>query len=169
MELIKELFTIHNPVAKFYNKALATGYDDGYTKGFKSGQKEGFDIGFSKGEEQGETIGYENAINEINEYIDKEKNNKNTDALYNTLDGVMLWMRSIIEIKDTSFFKNIYFINTSSKVIMSYINFLSDIEDNFESAKLLYPEVCYWLDDLMKIFQQIYDNKLAVEEVERMF
>ena len=159
------MFTIPNPI-----KSLkAESYESGYQDGLQFGKNEGYDIGFFKGEEQGKIIGYELAINEINEYINKEKNNKNKDGLYDTTDGVMLWLRGIIEIKDTSFFKNIYFINTSSKVIMSYINFLIDVEYNIEGVKLIYPDVCYWLDDLMKIFKQIYDNKLAVEEVERMF
>jgi len=76
----------------------------------------------------------------------------------------MLWLRSIIEIKDTLFFKDIYFANIKAKTLKSYLDFISDIKYSDE-YKSLYPDMYYFAPELKIIFEKIYNNKLAVEEV----
>lgn len=147
---------IPNPIQDIKEKH----YDIGYKDGYNTGRNEGFDIGFSKGETQG----YEKAINELNSYIEKE--NKKQKNIFNDLDGTMMWLTSISEIKDTNFFKNIYFSNVNSSIVKSYLDFILTIEKECD-IKPLYPLVHYYLPEYKQIFAQIYQNKLAVEEAER--
>lgn len=150
MQLRKESVIIYNPISKYHNRVLQEGYDSGYTKGLEIGQKKGYDIGFAKGE----NIGYIKATKEINEARE--------DTIFDSVDGVMLWLRSIIEIRDTSFFKYIYFSSIKAKTMKQYLDFVSDIKYNDE-YKLLYPDMYYFAPELKVIFERIYDNKLSIE------
>ena len=158
---------MYNQISKFYNKALQTGYDLGYTKGvetgqkigFKDGQSEGYNIGFSKGEIQG----YQKAINETNK--DEQRIKEETDA--EITDSIMLFLKSIAEIVNTKFFIHTCFEDSDSKFIKRYLDFIDYVESSF-NLKTNYPETVYHLPELKKGFQKIYDNKLTIEEAEKL-
>jgi hypothetical protein len=82
---------------------------------------------------------------------------------------MMIWLKSLIEIKDSRFLKNTYLANVNSETIKGYLDFISNLEENLDIAKVIYPDVCYYLLEFEKLFQQIYENKLAVEEAEKLF
>lgn len=166
MKLIKELLTTYNPISKFYNKALQTGYDQGYIKGVSVGQRDGYDIGFNKGE----ICGYQEAINEINKQNLKNdeqlKEKLETDA--ELIDSIMLFLKSIAEIVNTKFFIHTCFENCDSKFIKNYLGFLDYAESSFE-LKTMYPETHYHLPELKKAFKKVYQNKLMIEDAEKLF
>lgn len=128
---------------------------------------------YEAGLEEGKIQGYQIAINEINKYIDnKDKESEEQElsdlTIFNNIDGVMLWLKAIVEIKDTDFLKNMYFMNNNSKEIKSYIDFIDEMSVSAE-AKLLYPYVHYYIPELRPVFDKIYRNKLAIEEAEKLF
>jgi len=100
--------------------------------------------------------------------MEDEINLKEEQEFFYQMDKMMLWFRSLIEIINTKFIKNTYFVNTNSETIDYYLNYIYDIKDNIDVAKKVYPDVCYYLPELKKVFEQIYNNKLAVEEAEKI-
>jgi len=158
------MFKIPNPIKTIKDKQFELGLEQGFKRGYESGKLDGY------------SIGYIRAINELNTSQFKEKTQ---DAgIFDTLDGIMLWLRGVTEILNTNFFKNLYFASSNSETIKSYLDFIDDIEKNLYDAKtlykdveanLLYPDVIYYLPELKIAFEKIYDNKLVVEATERMF
>ena len=101
--------------------------------------------------------------------MEDETNLKEEQEFFYQMDEMMLWLRSILEIRNSKFLKNTYFANTDSETIKGHLDFIYDLEENLDIAKIVYPDVCYYLSELKELFQQIYNNKLAVEEAEDLF
>jgi len=73
-----------------------------------------------------------------------------------------------IEIMDTKFFRYEVFKYTNSNTIDMWINILDAIDHTFE-LKQFSSKVLPHIPDLKRILSEIYKNRLATEDVERIF
>lgn len=149
------------------------------------GIEKGKEIGIDEGKRIGEENSYKKAMDYANLYIEEYVNAFNQEFQRQTtqnaldykgntpkqqefiLDDTMLqWVKSIIEIRNTQFFKTTYFDLINSAKIQEFINYVDYLEHTNE-IKLQCPQTHYYLPEVKKALKDAYQNKLLVEEAEK--
>ena len=159
------MITIFNPISKFYNKILQKGIDLGYAKGIKDGQKDGDDR-IDKYSNLFEKV-FDSKELEIKELKAKLEEKPKESAPW-TNDETLLWLNSMAEIIGTKYFNTTLWSNTKANGIKEVIEYIDYLEHTFE-IKTTYPQTYSLLPELRKAIGKVYDNKLAVEEAEKLF
>jgi len=163
------LIAIFNPISKFYNKILQKGYDLGYAKGIKDGQKDADDR-IDKYSNLFEKVfdSKELEIKELKAKLEEKPKESATAHTPWTNDETMLWLNSMAEIIGTKYFNTTLWSNSKANGIKEVIEYIDYLEHTFE-IKTTYPQTYSLLPELKSAISKVYDNKLAVEEAEKLF
>lgn len=174
-----------NPITKFKEKHYQLGYQDG--------NKNSFDVGFEQGFQQATKAG-EKKLNELNDVYDqlllkieeevkelksqletKQTKNNNYITYQQTqksdlqlIDEYLLYFKSITEIMNLNFFESTLYRDSDSKQIEATIQLIDYFISSYD-IKSIYPETHELLPLLRKAFEKIYENKLVIEDAEKLF
>jgi len=79
----------------------------------------------------------------------------------------MFYFKAYVEVADTSFFNNVLHQQSNSKSIKELITYIDYLEKSIE-VKTTYPETSKALPKLKLAYEKLYENKLVVEEAEKL-
>lgn len=179
---------IPNPMKNLKEKYYQLGYQEGKNDFFDVGYEKGLEIGFYKGKESNHNKVdlyldilnklFENQEKEIKELREKINSHYNSQYEYNNtqiqtksdkeiIDDHMLFFKNISDIIDSSFFSTVLYQTVTSQTIKSYVDFIDYLQNSIE-VKSTYPETVKLLPKLKSAYEKLYQNKLAVEEAERL-
>lgn len=96
------------------------------------------------------------------------KNTTEKQILNITIEEIMSWLKTVIEIAETKFFKSTYFELVSLKEIKNIIEYLDYINHTFE-YKTLYPHTYPHVNIIKKSIEEAYNKKLLAEEAQKLF
>lgn len=176
------MFKIPNPLESFKQKYIEIGH------------KQGYDEGILKGYERSDSYyklfntawnSVEVELNELREFKNSvqtmiENNKSSIQSTQQTqtqtptktekelIEEHMFYFKSYAEVVDSSFFNNVLYQTSSSESIKDLITYIDFLENSIE-VKSIYPETCKVLPKLKSAYEKLYENKLAVEEAERLF
>jgi hypothetical protein len=130
---------------------------------YNLGFEDGLDAGYFKGFQHGTEKGYITAIDDMNQSVTEYEQQKQISQT--SLDDLMLYYKYLGEITNSNFFKSMIFMDLGSKDIKNIIEYIDYCLHTHE-IKLQYPQTVDCFPKLKNAFEQIYDNKLVVEEAE---
>jgi len=139
-----------NPIKSLTEKHYKLGHSAGYIEGIAIAGKQ-----FNLSKQDNKPI--------EQEIVTEEKLENES-----TVDDMMLWLGNISEILNTQYFKTSLCENAKSTDIKAILGYLEALE-YAEGMDLVYPVTYANLPELLDAFEDLYDNKLAVEEAENMF
>jgi hypothetical protein len=136
--------------------------------------------------DQGKEIGYTEAIRYFEDFINtlnqeykkstwQEKvrdESKQTQVTSETninraIEDVMTWLNPLTEIINTKYFKTVFFDSVKSEWIKGVLDYIDFFEHTYE-IKLQYSKTYPYLPELKNAFTEAYQNKLLVEEAEKV-